>query len=93
MKDIEAVFDGLDKAVRAFYDDCDAKGVSVIQAGGQVRPMTREEALAIVPRKKHLEVNGTHACRTPHVSARNLVKDPEKVTCKLCLKLIADGGP
>lgn len=93
MDDIEAVFEKLDQAVREFYEDCDAKGVSVLQADGLVRPMTRDEILMVVPRKKHLEVDGRQACRTPHVSQRNLVKDKDKVTCKLCRKLIADGGP
>jgi hypothetical protein len=86
---IEAIAEAFDRHVKKFYDQCDKVGVSIVRGGGHVRPMTREEALTIVPRKWHLERGGKHACNTVYVSARRLTKDPSKVTCKLCKRICA----
>lgn len=87
--DVQAVFDKLNGMIETFYDECDARGVSVLQAHGGARPMTREEAVTFVPKKWHLNVGGTHACDTVHVSKRFLTEDREKVTCKLCLSTMS----
>ena len=84
--DLDKAFEVLDKAVERFYDVCDSTGVSVISGEGHVRPMTKEETLAVIPRKWHLDRDGRQACQTPHVSKRYLTQDKDKVTCKLCLR-------
>lgn len=59
-------------------------------AGGDVRPLTQEELLAVLPRKVHLRTAaGRWACTTAHVSPRNLTDDRAAVTCKLCQAVIA----
>lgn len=50
------------------------------------RPMTRDEALVLTPRKFHWAPDGDRVCDTAYVSQRQLTDDPAKVTCKLCLK-------
>lgn len=87
--DLGAAFEEFQAATQRFYAACDAAGVSVVQGGGHLRPMTQEELLAVIPRKWHLEFEGRQLCDTPYVSKRYLTKEKEKVTCKLCLKKMA----
>ncbi len=67
------------------------EGCQIVQASGEMRALRAGEAVAVIPRKKHMEgVDGRQICATPHVSAKHLVDDPELVTCKLCLVKIAE---
>lgn len=65
-------------------------GFKLYIRAGNVRPMTQEELLTLIPRKIHMAdgVDGAQICTTPHVSAKNLTTDASKVTCKLCLKAL-----
>lgn len=63
-----------------------------IEAGGkdphgrwaEARPATKEEVLHFTPRKVHMSERGRQICDTVYVAKRNLTRDREKVTCKLC---------
>jgi hypothetical protein len=69
------------------------EGFKLYLRTGQVRPMTQEELLSILPRKVHMarEQSGgvmNQICETPHVSRKNLTTNTDEVTCKRCLRLI-----
>ncbi len=51
----------------------------------EARPATKEEVLNFTPRKLHYTDDGKmHVCDTAHVARRNLTRNREEVTCKLC---------
>lgn len=57
---------------------------------GLVRPITQEELLVLLPRKKHMKTDGGWLCRTEFVARKNLTNDQSEVTCKLCREILAD---
>lgn len=87
MEKAKAFFEGL---AGKFRKSCLEEGLGHHNALGAVRPMTREEALAYVPRKFHMRMHGQdrHLCDTAFVSPRQITDDASKVTCKLCLRLM-----
>jgi hypothetical protein len=75
--------------------------LAFVEAGGrdphnrwaEARPATKEEVLHFTPRKLHFTEDGdTHACDTAYVAKRNLTRDREKVTCKLCRRKLGIAG-
>lgn len=79
----DAIRDAVDSAVAT-------EPVEEVSAFGQLRPLTRDEAMEFVPRRKHMSRGGRHICPTPHVSPKNLVEDKNEVTCRLCLKVLKE---
>ena len=80
----------LQTLVEAFQEELKAK---FVEAGGrdahgrwaEARQATKEELLHFTPRKLHFTEDGeAHLCDTAYVAKRNLTRDREKVTCKLC---------
>ena len=90
VNELGEVGDKFNKLMKEFYAKCDEIGVSVVKTNGFIRGLTKEETLAIVPRKWHFAVRGRHICETPFVSKKFLTKDKEKVTCKNCLRKLAE---
>jgi len=85
--DLDAVHAEFSAHAESVYDLCDRLGISVVEARGQMRGMTQEEVLRLVPRRFHMAgPENRQVCKTPHVSQRFLTKDRDKVTCKLCLE-------
>jgi hypothetical protein len=88
---LEAV---IDLALADVEQRFEKEGFKLYARGGLVKPMTQEELLAMVPRKKHMaREHGPgmrQICDTPHVARKHLVTSIDKVTCKRCLKLIDD---
>jgi hypothetical protein len=59
----------------------------------EVRQATKEEVLHFTPRKIHYSRDGKmHVCDTVHVSKRNLTRNIEEVTCKLCKRKLGITG-
>lgn len=86
-----AIHDEFIKHVEKLYEQCECEGVSIIEAKGQMRGLTQEEVLRIIPRKYHLSgADGRQICDTKYISARFLTQNTERVTCKLCLKKLKD---
>ena len=83
MEALGVAADELDKMFKRFFE---TTGVSVVSSSGSMRHPSKDEMLALIPRKWHLEVDDHQLCATPYVAKRYLTKDPSKVTCKLCLK-------
>lgn len=78
-------------ALMGLYARCDANGAQLVQAHGEMRALRAEEAMAVIPRKKHLAGDdGRQICSTPHVAAKHIVTDEAAVTCRLCLNKIAE---
>lgn len=87
----------LEKVIELALGDLERRfakeGFKLYLRTGQVRPMTQEELLSILPRKVHMarEQSGgvlKQICETAHVSWKNLTTNPDEVTCKRCLRLI-----
>lgn len=74
----------IDDVLKRFQKD----GFQTFLRGGQVRPMTQEELLSIIPRKVHMATDSDRGwlCDTPHVSLKNVTANKAEVTCKKCLK-------
>ncbi len=90
----------LDKVLNLAVKDALARfekeGFRAFLHHGKVRPMSQDELLSILPRKVHfVPLPGEkHICDTAHVAKKNLTLDPDKVTCKLCLrKMNCDDEP
>jgi hypothetical protein len=88
----------LQTLVEAFQEELKAK---FVEAGGrdphgrwaEARQATKEEVLHFTPRKLHFTEDGTtHLCDTAYVAKRNLTRDREKVTCKLCRRKLGIAG-
>lgn len=88
----------LQTLVEAFQEELKAKFVA---AGGldphgrwaEARQATKEEVLHFTPRKLHFTKDGeAHLCDTAYVAKRNLTRDREKVTCKLCRRELGIAG-
>lgn len=89
--DLGAIHNDFSKAIEALYDTCDARGVSIIQASGQMRGLSQVEILALVPRRYHMMgPDKRQICDTSHVSTRFLTDKEAKVTCRLCAKKLKD---
>lgn len=69
-----------------FYAECSKLGVNIHFPTGVLRPMTRDEAVQLVPRKWHFRSGENWLCSTEHVSLKNVTDERDLVTCKLCLK-------
>lgn len=82
MRVIESVMRWLRDAAHERFTNA---GFQVMLKKALVRPMSRNELLALIPRKIHYEKKGRQICTTSHVSGKNLTKDKTAVTCKLCL--------
>ncbi len=52
----------------------------------EARQASKEEVLHFTPRKMHMERGGRQICDTAYVARRNLTRNREKVTCKLCMR-------
>ncbi len=80
----------LQTIVENFQDDLRAEfervgGKDAHPRWAEVRPASKEELLHFTPRKMHFTDDGsTHVCDTAFVSKRNLTRNREEVTCKLC---------
>lgn len=94
IRDMVALEQVIDQALADVEARFEKEGFKLYARLGHVKPMTQEELLAMVPRKKHMaRQHGSglrHICDTPHVSPKHLVTSIDKVTCKRCLKLIDD---
>ena len=59
----------------------------------EVRQASKEEVLHFVPRKTHYSEDGSsHVCDTVYVAKRNLTRNREEVTCKLCRRKLGLAG-
>lgn len=92
---LQEEMDRAETSIRETFSDLG--GRDAIRQWVEVRPATREEILYFQPRKRHfgpLESGKRWACDTPHVARRNLTRDREQVTCKLCKRVlgIQEGG-
>lgn len=87
---LEKAHGAFEALAQDFHDRCRELGVQLQGAAGVLRPLTHEESLRLIPRKWHLEREGSHACDTPFVSRKFLTQDVGKVTCKLCLKRLRE---
>lgn len=85
-----ADYPALQTIVEKFQEELKAR---FVEAGGkdphgrwaEARQATKEEVLHFTPRKLHFTEDGkTHLCDTAFVAKRNLTRDREEVTCKLC---------
>lgn len=78
----------LELAVQDVLKRFERDGFKTYIREGLVRPITKEELLSILPRKTHMGWSGDKGwlCDTPHVAARNISFDEQKVTCRSCLK-------
>jgi hypothetical protein len=88
---LEAATEAFELCVKAFHEQLEALGVEVITSKAELRALLGEEAIAILPRKEHYAPHGKHICPTTFVSEKHLTTDPEKVTCRNCLKLMKAG--
>jgi len=64
-------------------------GRDVYPRWAEARQATKEEVLHFTPRKVHYAEDGAQICDTVYVAVRNLTRQREKVTCKLCLRKLA----
>lgn len=85
---LEAATEAFEALCKDFEFKLVSLGVETISARGELRAFTGDEALTVIPRKKHYASQGRHICSTEHVSAKNLTTDPDEVTCRLCRKLM-----
>jgi hypothetical protein len=84
--ELEDAMNLFEKFVNAYVKGCAKGGSQASHARAVFRPMTREEALVLTPRKFHWAPDGDRVCDTAYVSPKQLTDDPSKVTCKLCLR-------
>lgn len=85
------IYDEFSKHVEKLYERCEKEGISIIEAKGQMRGLTQEEILRIIPRKYHFQgPDGRQICDTKHVAARFLTRNTERVTCRLCMKKLQE---
>ncbi len=80
----------LEKVLQVVVQDAlqkfEKEGFRSFLHSARVRPMSQEELISIVPRKVHYAPDDIQVCDTAHVSKKNLTKDREKVTCRLCIR-------
>ncbi len=92
LDDMEILEKVLELAVADVVKRFEKDGFKVIIRAGQVRPMTQEEFLSILPRKVHMSDGaGDWICDTSRVSLKNVTTDAEQVTCKSCLNRMGRG--
>lgn len=84
----------LDLAIQDVIKRFERDGFKVFIRAGQVRPMSQEELLSLIPRKVHLS-NGADGwlCETPRVSMKNVTREWTAVTCKSCLNRMGRQEP
>lgn len=89
MDKLAEVAENWDVAMESFYAYCESRDVSIVCSSGTMRGLTQEELLFMIPRKYHfMDSECRQVCKTLFVSTKFLTSEPEKVTCKLCLKVM-----
>lgn len=80
------------KSIEVLYAACEKDGTQIVQARGQMRALRADEAMEVIPRKKHKRgEDGLQICSTEHVAEKHLTDEDDEVTCKLCLKKMKEG--
>lgn len=84
--DMDRLKEVLEHACDLLQNECKELGIDAFLYNADVRPAPHEMLLAVQPRRVHYAPTGRQICDTAHVSYKNLSKNPDEVTCKLCLK-------